>query len=132
MATSMQPYTHMYKTAALWGDQFWQITFAKIGPCGGLILTKGDQFWQPKLVQPNQFWQQKWFGGPVLAGFSAKIGLARPSFGRTDFGVTGQLGGRTWNCCTASWTSFLWPCSVIASSLVLIDTTTPSHIKTFC
>jgi len=45
---------------------------------GGPILTRGDQFWLPKLVQPDRFWQQKLVRGPVLAGFSAKISLAGP------------------------------------------------------
>ena len=39
----------------------------------------------------DRFWQQNWSGGPVLAGFSAKIGLAGPILGGTDFGVTGLL-----------------------------------------
>ena len=43
---------------------------------GGLILAKGDQFWQ-----------QKWSGG---TSFSAKIGPAGPILGGTNFGVTGQ------------------------------------------
>ena len=30
-------------------------------------------------------------GRPILAKFSARIGLARPILGGTNFGVTGQL-----------------------------------------
>ena len=26
-------------------------------------MAKGDQFWLPKLIRPNRFWQQKWSGG---------------------------------------------------------------------
>ena len=52
---------------------------------GGLILAKGDQFWLPKSVRPDLFWQQKWSGG---TSFSAKIGPAGPILGGTDFGVT--------------------------------------------
>ena len=48
---------------------------------GEPILAKGDQFWQPKSVQPDPFWQQKWSGGPVLESFSAKISLAGPILG---------------------------------------------------
>ena len=50
-------------------------------PHGGLILARGDHFWQ-----------QKWSGGPILAGgFSAKISPAGPILGGTDFGVTGHV-----------------------------------------
>ena len=55
---------------------------------GGLILAKGDQFWLPKSVRPDLFWQQKWSGG---TSFSAKIGPAGPILGGTDFGVTVRL-----------------------------------------
>ena len=57
-------------------------------PHGGLILARGDHFWQPKSVRPDQVWQQKWSGGPVLADFPAKISPAGPILGGTDFGVT--------------------------------------------
>ena len=53
-------------------------------------MARGDQFWLPKLVRPDRFWQQKWSGGPILAKFSAKIGPAGPILGGTDFGVTAQ------------------------------------------
>jgi len=39
----------------------------------------------------DRFWQQKLLRGPVLAGFSAKIGPAGPIFGGTNFGVTGPF-----------------------------------------
>ena len=32
----------------------------------------------PKLARGDQFWQQKWSGGPILAAFSVKIGPAGP------------------------------------------------------
>ena len=51
-------------------------------------MAKGDQFWLRKLVRLDRFWKQKWSGGPVLAKVAAKIGPARPTLGRTDFGVT--------------------------------------------
>ena len=57
---------------------------------GGLILAKGDQFWLPKSVRPDQFWQQKWSGG---TSFSAKISPAEPILGGTDFGVTVVVSG---------------------------------------
>ena len=57
-------------------------------PHGGRILARGDHFWQPKSVQLDQFWQQKWSGGLVLTGFSAKISPAGPILGGTGFGVT--------------------------------------------
>ena len=53
-------------------------------------MAKGDQFWLPKSVRP---------AGPILAAkmvrgtsFSAKIGLAGPILGGTDFGVTVHTG----------------------------------------
>ena len=65
--------------------------FAKTGPPWGTDFDKRGLFWQPKSVRPDQFWQQKWSGGPVLASFSAKIRPAGPILGGTDFGVTAQI-----------------------------------------
>ena len=53
-------------------------------------MAKEDQFWLPKLVWPNQFLQQKWSGGPILATISADIGPAKPNLRGTDFDATGQ------------------------------------------
>ena len=53
-------------------------------------MAREDQFWLPKLVRLDQFWQQKWSGETNLAKFSAKFGPARPSLGGTNFGMTGQ------------------------------------------
>jgi len=47
----------------------------------------GDRFWQGG----TNFGCQNWSGGPVLVGFSAKIGPAGPILGGTDFGVTDRL-----------------------------------------
>ena len=55
----------------------------------------------PKLARGTSFGCQNWFGqtdfgsktgpeGPVLANVSAKIGLAGPILGGTDFGMTGH------------------------------------------
>ena len=54
IATSMQPYTRMNRSATLWGTDFGRYLFAKIGPHWGTDFG---------------------IGGPV---FAAKIGLARP------------------------------------------------------
>ena len=43
-----------------------------------------------KIGTAGLFWQQNWSGGPVLAKFSAKIGLAGPILGETNLGVTCQ------------------------------------------
>jgi len=47
--------------------------FAKIGSPQGTDFGKGDQFWLPKVVQLDQFCQQKVVQGPVLSDFSAKL-----------------------------------------------------------
>jgi len=47
----------------------------------------GCQNWSGR----TDFGNQNWSGGPVLAGFSAKIGPAGPILGGTDFGVTSQI-----------------------------------------
>jgi len=65
----------MDKTDTLWGDRFWQ---------GGTNF--GCQKWSGR----TDFGSKNWFPGPVLAGFSAKIGSAGPILGGTDFGVTAQ------------------------------------------
>jgi len=70
----------MDKTAILWGDRFWQ---------GGTNF--GCQNWSGQ----TNFGSKNWSWGPVLAGFSAKIGPARPILGGTDFGVTGLFLSRT-------------------------------------
>ena len=41
-------------------------------------LAEGNQFLLPKLVRPDQFWQQKWSGGPFLTKCSAEISPAGP------------------------------------------------------
>jgi len=51
---------------------------------GGPILARGDQFSQGG----TNFGSKNWSGGPILAGFSAKIGPAGPILEGTDFGVT--------------------------------------------
>ena len=56
----------------------------------GTEIDKGDQFWLPKLVRPDRFWQQKWSGVPLLAGFFCQNRSGRTDFGGTDFGVTGR------------------------------------------
>ena len=55
----------------------------------------GDRFWQEGIIFGSQnrfgrtnFGSTKWSGGPVLAGFSVKIGPAGPIFRGTDFGMT--------------------------------------------
>ena len=50
---------------------------------GGLILARGDHFWQPKIAKVVRV--------TGLAGFFAKIGPAGPVLGGTNFGVTGHL-----------------------------------------
>ena len=77
----MNPCKRMNRSAVLWGDLFWQKIFAKTGPPGELILAMGDLFWQAKLVRPDRFWQQKWFGGTSFGRFSAKIGQGGPILG---------------------------------------------------
>ena len=53
------------------------------------------QIFLPKSVSPEtNFGSKTSPGGPVLAIFFAKFGLARPSLGGTDFGVTVQYGGQ--------------------------------------
>ena len=59
-------------------------------PCGGTDFAKIGPPWRIDFGKGDQFWQQKWSGGPVLAGFSAKIGPAGPILGGTDFGVTAR------------------------------------------
>ena len=57
-------------------------------PHWGLTLARGNHFWQPKSVQLDQFWQQKWSRGTGFGRFFAKISPAGPILGGTDFGVT--------------------------------------------
>ena len=47
-----------------------------------------DQYWLPKLIDLDRFWQQKWSWRLVFAHFSAKICPARPILRGTDFCVT--------------------------------------------
>ena len=77
---------------------------------GGLILAKGDQFWLPKSVRPDQFWQQKWSGG---TSFSAKIGPAGPILGGTDFGVTDQHERCLHTKFEADWANRVSSCSLL-------------------
>jgi len=58
---------------------------------GGPILARGTNFGCQDWSSRTDFGSKNWSRGPVLAGFSAKIGPARPILGGTDFGVTCQL-----------------------------------------
>ena len=49
-------------------------------PHGGLILARGDHFWQPKSVRPDQVWQQKWSGGTGFGRFSCQNQCGRTNF----------------------------------------------------
>ena len=62
-------------------------------------IGKGDQFWLPKLVRLDRFWQQKWSGGPLLAGFWAKSVRPDRFLGGNDFGVTGKTSGAKRHFC---------------------------------
>ena len=54
-----------------------------------ILCYAANQFWLPKLVRLDQFWQQNWSKQLILA-FFAKIGPARSILGRADFDVTVQ------------------------------------------
>jgi len=56
---------------------------------GGLILARGTNFGCQNWSGRTDFGSKNWSWGPVLAGFSVKIGPAGPILGGTDFGVTG-------------------------------------------
>ena len=61
-----------------------------------LILARGDHFGSQNRSSRINFGSKSGPGGPVLAGFSAKISLARPILGETDFGLTDQLTSNTY------------------------------------
>jgi len=57
---------------------------------GGPILARGNNFSCQNWSGLTNFGSKNWSGGPVLAGFLAKISPAGPILGETNFGVTGQ------------------------------------------
>jgi len=57
---------------------------------GRPILARGTNLGCQNWSGWTDFGSKNWSGGPVLAGFSAKISPAGPILGGTDFGVTGH------------------------------------------